>query len=121
MRYYYSSKALYNTKFFKSYSEFITPIIRSANGKSKKALILDCDNTLWKGILGEDGFDKIEMSRATKTGAIFSEIQSILLSFNKQGILLGLCSKNNKEDVEEVLEIHDDMQIREKHITIKKN
>jgi len=92
-RYYYSSKALYTIEFFKTYAEYIKPFIMSANGKSKKALIFDCDNTLWKGILGEDGFDKIEMSPRTKDGSIFSEIQSIALSLNKQGILIGLCSK----------------------------
>ena len=66
-RYYYSSKALYTVDFFKAYAEFVKPLIMAANGKSKKALIFDCDDTLWKGILGEDGFDNIEMSSNTKT------------------------------------------------------
>ena len=64
----------------------------SANGKTKKALIFDCDNTLWKGILGEDGFENIEMSSKTKDGAVFAEIQSLAQALNKQGILIGLCS-----------------------------
>ena len=73
MRYYYSSKALYTIDFFKAYAEYVKPFIISANGKMKKALIFDCDNTLWKGILGEDGFDNIEMSTHTKDGNIFAE------------------------------------------------
>ena len=110
LRYYYSSKALYTVNFFKAYAEYVKPLIMSANGKAKKAIIFDCDNTLWKGILGEDGFDSIEMSAATKDGSIFAEIQLMALALNKQGILIGLCSKNNLEDVNEVIESHQDMQ-----------
>jgi|TARA_B100001971_G_scaffold146014_1_gene135063 FkbH-like protein len=121
LRYYYSSKALYTIDFFKFYAEYVKPFIMSANGKAKKALIFDCDNTLWKGILGEDGFDNIEMSASTKDGAIFAEIQSMTLSLNGQGILIGLCSKNNPGDVDEVLASHPDMQLRNEHITINKS
>lgn len=120
LRYYYSSKALYTIDFFKAYAEHIKPYIMSANGKSKKAIIFDCDNTFWKGILGEEGLDGIEMSSSTRDGAIFSEIQSIALAINKKGILIGLCSKNNPADVDEVIKSHPDMQLRDKHITIKK-
>ena len=121
LRYFFSSKALYTVDFYKGYAEFVKPFIMSANGKAKKALIFDCDNTLWKGILGEDGFDNIEMSSKTKDGAIFAEIQSIALTLNKQGILIGLCSKNNPIDVDEVIESHMDMQLRDEHITINKS
>lgn len=120
LRYYYSSKALYTIDFFKAYTEYIKPFIMSANGKAKKALIFDCDNTLWKGILGEDGFDNIEMSSRTKDGAVFAEIQALALAFNKQGILIGLCSKNNPGDVDKVIKSHPDMQLRDEHITINK-
>ena len=120
LRYYYSSKALYTIDFFKTYAEHIKPYIMSANGKSKKALIFDCDNTLWKGVLGEEGFDGIEMSSSTGDGTTFSEIQSIALAFNKQGVLIGLCSKNNPADVDEVIKSHPDMQLRDEYITIKK-
>ena len=118
-RYYSSSKALYTIDFLKAYAEHIKPCIMSANGKAKKAIIFDCDNTLWKGVIGEDGFDGIEMSSATRDGAIFSEIQSIALALNKQGILVGLCSKNNPDDIDEIIKSHPNMQLRDEHITIK--
>lgn len=120
-RYYYSSKALYTVNFFKSYAEYVKPFIMSTNGRAKKALIFDCDNTLWKGILGEDGHDKIEMSPKTKDGVIFAEIQSMALALNRQGILICLCSKNNPGEVDKVIKSHPDMQLREKHITINKS
>lgn len=120
-RYYYSSKALYTVNFFKSYAEYVKPFVMSMNGRAKKALIFDCDNTLWKGILGEDGYDKIEMSPRTKDGVIFAEIQSMALALNRQGILICLCSKNNPGEVDKVIKSHPDMQLREKHITINKS
>ena len=121
LRYYYSSRALYTIDFFKVFAEYVKPFFLSANGKSKKALILDCDNTLWKGVLGEDGFNHIEMSTNTKDGAIYSEVQNLALSLNKQGVLIGLCSKNNPEEVDRVISSHPDMQIRDEHIVINKS
>lgn len=119
-RYYYSSKALYSIEFYKIYAEYIKPIILSIMGKSKKALIFDCDNTLWKGIVGEDGFEGIEMSDSTNSGAIFQEIQNIALYLNKRGIILGLCSKNNSQDIDNIIFNHPEMKIKDKNITIKK-
>ena len=120
-RTFYSSKALYTVDFFKAYAEYIKPFIMSVNGKAKKILIFDCDNTLWNGILGEDGFDKIEMSSRTKAGAVFYEIQALAVDLQKQGILIGLNSKNNPDDVDEVIRFHPDMQLKDEYITINKS
>ncbi len=119
-RNYYSSKALYTVEFFRSYTEYVKPYIMSANGKAKKILIFDCDNTLWKGVLGEDGIDNIEMSSDTNNGCIFSEIQDIALALNRQGVLIGLCSKNNIDDIDEVIGSHPNMKIKDENISIKK-
>jgi len=120
LRYYYSSKALYTTSFFRSYSDLVKPFIMSVKGKSKKVLIFDCDNTLWNGVLGEDGFEDIEMSTNSKKGVYFSEVQKIAISLNKKGVLLGLCSKNNELDVQNVIDKHPDFQIGNNSIIIKK-
>ena len=111
LRHYYSSKTLYSIAFYKEYTKYIKPIFQAVNGKTKKALIFDCDNTLWKGILGEDGFDKIK---------IFTEIQYLAVALAKQGVIIGLCSKNNPEDVDDVLENHKDMILKDNDIVIKK-
>ena len=111
LRHYYSSKTLYSIDFYKEYFEYVKPIFLSVNGKSKKALIFDCDNTLWKGILGEDGFNNIKM---------FKEIQYLAVVLAKKGVIIGLCSKNNPEDVNQVLEAHQDMILKNEDIVIKK-
>ena len=111
LRYYYSSKTLYSVEFYKQYFEYIKPIFLSTAGKIKKALIFDCDNTLWKGVLGEDGFDNIK---------IYQEVQYLALDLAKRGVIIGICSKNNPEDVDEVLKKHQEMIIRDDDIVIKK-
>ncbi len=119
-RYYYSSKALYTIDFFKHYSRTVAPYLLAPLGKSKKAVILDCDNTLWKGIIGEDGADGIDMSAESPEGAIYREVQMLLLQLQARGILLGLCSKNDPHEVDRVLSGHPDMLIRDQHLSIKK-
>ena len=119
-RYYYSSKALYTIAFFKDYTNLVLPFFLAVSGKKKKAIIFDCDNTLWRGVVGEDGFDNINLSPNDPVGKIYHEIQSLALSLKNQGIILGICSKNNLTDVERVLNDHSDMLIRNKDLVIKK-
>jgi FkbH-like protein len=119
-RYFYSSKALYSVEFYKHYSLHIAPIVMSGLGKGKKVLVLDCDNTLWKGILGEDGFDGIEMSSSSKNGVYFEEIQNIVSRLAGEGVVVCLASKNNAADVDQVLMQHKDMVIKDNHIAAKK-
>jgi FkbH-like protein len=119
-RYYYSSKALYTVEFYKYYTEFVQPIILSTLGKSKKVLLLDCDNTLWKGIIGEDGFEGIEMSSHSKNGVFFEEIQNTIVRLVSEGVVVCLVSKNNPEDVEQVFKENPNMTLKDNHIVAKK-
>lgn len=111
-RQFQSTKALYTIDFLRSYAVAVTPAFLAATGHSKKVLVLDCDNTLWFGILGEDGEDGIQIGGSTLKGKIFAEVQQILRGFRQQGVLLALCSKNNPEDVDRVLGSHPDMILR---------
>lgn len=119
-RAFYASKALYSVAFYKAYAESIRPVVCAATGRARKVLLFDCDHTLWRGILGEDGFDGIEMSSRTKDGAVFAEVQALALELQRRGVLLGLCSKNNPEDVEQVLHTHPDLQIRDEQLAVKR-
>jgi FkbH-like protein len=120
LRNYYSSKALYTVDFFRNYANHIKYLILPLLGKVNKALIFDCDNTLWKGILGEDGFDGIRMSGKSAKGKPFEAVQFMAAKLATEGVLIGLCSKNNAEDVEEVLEKHKDQILKNEYITISR-
>ena len=73
-------------------------IIKSIYGKNKKALVLDLDNTLWGGIIGEDGADAIEIGQETPTGQLYSEFQSYIKAQKSLGIVLTVDSKNEMEN-----------------------
>ena len=103
---FYSSKAPYTFNFYKTYLSLVKTEILFILGITKKVLVLDCDNTLWGGVIGEDGLDGIELSNTSPKGKFFFEIQYILQYLKNRGILLSICSKNNKEDVIEVFEKH---------------
>lgn len=116
----YMTKTFYSFDFIKSYVEFITPIFCSIYGKSKKALILDCDNTLWKGIIGEDGVNGISLAERDKNGSYFREVHLIIKKLLKDGVIIGLCSKNNIEDVLEVFDKREDFILKSTDFAIKK-
>ena len=83
----------------KSHAASLAAIIAGTLGKSKKLLICDLDNTLWGGIIGDDGVDKIHLGHDTHKGEIFLLVQSFVRSLQAQGIVLGISSKNEKKNV----------------------
>jgi FkbH-like protein len=91
--------------------------IRALKGKNKKCLILDCDNTLWGGIIGEDGLSNIKLSASSYPGSSFYEFQQEILNLYHRGILIALCSKNNESEVWDVFQKHPDMILNKSYIT----
>lgn len=89
---------------------------RALSGKSKKCIILDCDNTLWGGIIGEDGLSGIKLGN-THPGQSFVNFQQEIVNLYHRGIIVALCSKNNEADVLDVLNNHQDMVLKKEHIT----
>lgn len=73
-------------------------IVRAALGMSRKVLVTDLDNTLWGGIVGEDGLDGIKIGPDSHEGEAYLALQKYLLELQRRGILLAVCSKNNPED-----------------------
>ena len=88
--------------------------IRAAKGKVKKCLALDCDNTLWGGIIGEDGIKNIQLG-TEYPGSCFYELQEEILNLYHRGVLLALNSKNNERDVWEIFEKHPHMLLKKRH------
>jgi FkbH-like protein len=77
----------------------------------KKCLLLDLDNTLWGGIIGEDGLNGIQLSE-TGEGARYKDFQRRIRRLGEMGVILGIVSKNNEEDVFEVFESHEHMILK---------
>jgi FkbH-like protein len=94
----------------REWMRFLHPL----SGKVAKAIVVDLDNTLWGGVVGEDGFDGIRLGNEFP-GAAYRDLQRALLDLRQRGILLAICSKNNESDAMEVLEKHPEMLLRPAH------
>ena len=114
-RYWHIGRAPYSREALCEIASEDFKFIRSLKGKSKKCLVLDCDNVLWGGVIGEDGLSGIRLGK-TYPGSPYHEFQQEALNLFNRGILIALCSKNNAEDVWEVFRTHPDMVLKEKHI-----
>lgn len=97
----------------------VSNIIKSVMGKNKKVLMLDMDNTLWGGVIGDDGADNIETGQETPIGQTYSEFQSYVKSIGQLGVLLTLNSKNDEETALEGLR-RDDSVLKPDDFVLKK-
>ena len=95
----------------------ITDISVAARGRTVKCIVVDLDNTLWGGVVGDDGVDGIQLS-AHGDGEAFHRFQSLLLALKKRGILLCVCSKNEHTAAIRPFQEHPEMVLRKEDITI---
>lgn len=86
----------------------VVDILTTASGAVKKCLILDLDNTLWGGIVGDDGWENLQLG-GLGIGKAFTELQEWVRKLKQRGILLAVCSKNTQSVAEEVFRKHPDM------------
>ena len=93
--------------------------MRSILGLNRKCIVLDLDNTLWGGVLGEDGLEKIALG-PTPNGYPYSEFQIGLLNLHKRGVILAINSNNNLDDAMLALKNHPNMVLREEHFAAMK-
>lgn len=96
-------------------------IIKSIFGRNKKVLNLDLDNTLWGGVIGDDGPENIEIGQETSLGQTYAEFQDYLKQHKKLGVLLSVNSKNNEEMALSGLERADSVLKREDFVVFRAN
>ena len=99
-KYYFISQMGLNPALHKEFKAWFTREMEGIALKRKKCLVLDLDNTLWGGVLGEDGIDSIKIG-GDYPGKAFLYFQEALLELSKSGVILTICSKNNEADVME--------------------
>jgi FkbH-like protein len=87
---------------------------RALSGHARKCLVLDCDGTLWGGVVGEDGLSGIRLG-LEYPGNSFVAFQREVLNLYNRGVILAVCSKNNEDDVLEVFRDHPDRVLKENH------
>jgi FkbH-like protein len=100
------------------YAEHVCRVLGAARGKSRKCLVLDLDNTLWGGVIGDDGLNGIKLGQGSSTGEAFLEIQRYALALRQRGIVLAVCSKNDESNARLPFREHPEMLLKEEHIAV---
>lgn len=104
--------------FIPLYTEHVSRLVAAIRGKSKKALVLDLDNTLWGGVIGDDGMEGIQLGHGNALGEAYLAIQRYAKELNKKGIVLAVCSKNDYATARQVFREHPDMILKENDIAV---
>jgi len=99
------------------YGDFVARILAAQHGLSKKCLVLDLDNTLWGGVLGDDGLEGIVVGEGSATGEAYLSVQRYAKQLKEAGVILAVCSKNDLEAAETAFRTHPEMLLRRSDIS----
>lgn len=115
-KYYFMSQTLINPKLVHDFQHWWQRIEQELLFNRKKCLVLDLDNTLWGGVLGEDGIDGIQIG-GDYPGKAYTYWQRALLQLSCNGVILAVCSKNNEADVQQAWEKNPAMVLKREHFS----
>lgn len=87
-------------------------------GRSRKCLVLDLDNTIWGGVIGDDGIDGISLGQGDAIGEAFVAVQRAVLELKRRGIILAVCSKNEEQTARQPFREHNEMILKEDDISV---
>jgi len=111
-RMYAVAKILYSQNLFEKAAAEIAAVLRGSLGQGKKVIVCDLDNTLWGGVVGDDGANAIKLGAPDPVGECFHAFQTVLKGLRSRGILLAICSKNDEKFALSVIEEHPAMALR---------
>ena len=112
------AKLPFSHRFVPVYADYCVRTIGAMVGKARKCLVLDLDNTLWGGVIGDDGMDGIVIGQGSAEGEAFLAIQRMALTLRERGIMLAVSSKNDDRVARAVFREHPEMLLREEHISV---
>lgn len=115
--YWYHSKNAFSFDALGMIAFHFSRLIAAAKGLSKKCLVLDLDNTLWGGVIGDDGMEGIKLGAGAE-GEAFVDFQHYIKALKDRGIILAVCSKNDIDNAREPFESHPDMELRLNDIAV---
>ncbi|HEX6903291.1 MAG TPA: HAD-IIIC family phosphatase [Thermoanaerobaculia bacterium] len=109
---YYLAKMEWSPAFLSCVAGELVRHARAAQGRARKCLVLDLDNTLWGGVVGEDGPAGVRIGAGDPEGEAFLDLHHRLKALQAQGVLLAVCSRNNPGDVEELFGARPEMPLK---------
>jgi FkbH-like protein len=117
-RHWHASKLSFSPDVIPVYADVVARTIGAVLGKTRKCLVLDLDNTLWGGVIGDDGLAGIALGQGSATGEAFVAVQRLALELRGRGVVLSVCSKNEEDAARSPFREHPDMLLREEHIAV---
>ncbi|MEW5929175.1 MAG: HAD-IIIC family phosphatase [Gemmatimonadota bacterium] len=111
-RYWHQSKQAVSLEALPLLARHTAAVLAADLGLARKCLVLDLDNTLWGGVIGEDGLAGIRLGGGDAEGEAFAAFQEYVARLRDRGVILAVCSKNNEADAREPFESHPGMRIR---------
>ncbi len=112
------AKLPFSSSYLPLYGEHVARIIAALRGKSRRCLITDLDNTLWGGVIGDDGVEGIQLAQGDASGEAYLSVQRYLLELRRRGVVLAVSSKNNDETARLPFRKHPEMLLREEHFAV---
>ena len=112
------AKLPFSSAYLPLYGEHLARLIAALRGKSRRCLITDLDNTLWGGVIGDDGLEGIQLAQGDATGEAYLELQRYLLMLRQRGVVLAVSSKNSDEMARLPFRKHPEMLLREEHFAV---
>jgi len=112
------AKLPFSANFARLYADHVGRLVGAMRGGARRCLILDLDNTLWGGVIGDDGLNGIRLAQGDATGEAYLEVQRTALMLRDRGIVLAVSSKNTDEIARAVFREHPEMLLREHHIAV---
>ena len=112
----YSYKIVTSAEGSNALAVSLASLVRALYGRTRKVLVLDLDNTVWGGVIGDDGVEKILIGKETPVAEAYTAFQEYCLALRNRGVLLAVCSKNNDEIARQGFE-HPDSILKLEHIS----
>jgi FkbH-like protein len=114
----HTAKLPFSQAFVPLYADHVGRLISAIKGGSRKCLVLDLDNTIWGGVIGDDGLAGIVLGQGSPLGEAYLELQATALALRQRGVVLAVSSKNEEETARLPFREHPDMLLREKDIAV---
>ncbi|MEO8335546.1 MAG: HAD-IIIC family phosphatase [bacterium] len=100
------------------YADHLCRLLAALNGKSRRCLVLDLDNTMWGGVIGDDGLAGIRLAQGDADGEAFLAFQEYVLDLRDRGVVLAVCSKNDDAVARSPFREHPEMRLKESHVAV---
>jgi HAD superfamily phosphatase (TIGR01681 family) len=100
------------------YADWVGRILGAARGKARKCLVLDLDNTLWGGVIGDDGLTGIVLGNGSPRGEAYLKVQQTALALRERGVVLAVSSKNEDDVARSPFRAHPEMLLKERDVAV---